>query len=181
MRHVSLCAPCFLQGYCSRLIARPVTGAELRNGEFVRDLRLYASQLRIACDRWTNYLIDAYRDHPGIIVTSSGAEIELDTSVFDNPHQRYWFRDFCKPVPAGVIPHIRREARERVRVMATILRAIDPRGTALWGIRAANDVEAVTSPLSASVRTLLPCHQVGRKEPGVLIRYGGRELEEFPF
>jgi hypothetical protein len=52
---------------------------------------------------------------------------------------RYWFRDFCRVVERDVIPHVRCEAWERVRILASILRARDPDAARMWGLRAAND------------------------------------------
>lgn len=135
-----LCATCYTHGYCRRLVARPVTDDELRNSDFVRDLRAHALRLGIAAESWPSFLIEAYRDYPGTVRDGTGREVFLDTGVFEGPHLRYWFRDFaCSPCPSDVTPRIRREARERARAMATILRAIDPVAGAMWGRSGAND------------------------------------------
>lgn len=136
-----LCPQCFLQGYCRTLRARLITDEELSSPFFLSDVRSYAYRLDISCDVWPGFLTDAYRDYPGTIRNAQGRPVDLDTEVLDAPSIRYWFRDTCKPVVGNAVPRLRIEARERFRVVATILRARDPAGTRLWGVRAANDEE----------------------------------------
>ena len=56
------------------------------------------------------------------------------------------------------LPRIRRESRERIMAMASILRALDPVGAILWGREVANDV----APFVPVVRTVAnrPCRYV---------------------
>lgn len=135
-----LCVQCLPLGYCRRLKARMVSDAELGDPEFIRDLRHHAYGLGFTRDAWVNKLADLYRDYPGTIVDAAGMEALLDMEVFECPGIRDWLRDFaCTPCPADVTPRVRREAWERVRVMATIMRAVWPERAALWGVRPAND------------------------------------------
>lgn len=134
------CVQCYLVGYCRRLQARLVTDADLANPEFIRDLRHHAYGLGLTRDAWVSQLTDRYRDYQGTIIDADGADVLLDMEVFEHPGIRDWLRDFaCTPCPADVTPRVRREAWERVRVMATILRAVAPEQAGLWGVRPAND------------------------------------------
>jgi hypothetical protein len=137
---MELCLSCYTQGYCRRLFARIVSDAELKDRNFVCDVRAHASKMKILPDQWRSFLIDTYRDYPGTILDEEGKAMWLKMSVFDDPNIRYWFRDtLCIPCRPGVIPRMREESVERMRVTATILRAIDPVGASLWGLRPAND------------------------------------------
>lgn len=137
---VYLCGQCYLQGYCRRLVSFAATDADLTPA-FLRDLRAYARAMQLTPDAWEQFLAAAYRDYPGRIVDRDGEESNLDTSVFDAPEIRTWFRDMCRVLPDHVCPRLRREARERYKVLASILRARDPVGTRLWSKPIANDNE----------------------------------------
>lgn len=135
-----LCIQCLGLNYCRQLTCRIVSDAELANPEFIRDVRTHARGLDLTRDGWMLWLADAYRDYPGLIVDAADAAVTLDLAVFDTASIRYWFRDFVeRETPAHIRPRLRTEARERVRVLATLLRATHPRAAALWGVRAAND------------------------------------------
>lgn len=135
-----LCCACLALGYCARLSCRIVSDDELANPEFIRDVKMTAYDLRVSCDEWLEYLTRLYRDYRGRIVDQAGREILLDMEEFERPNIRYWFRDFCgRPCPTHVTPRLRREARERVRILATLLRAVFPDKAQFWGVRPAND------------------------------------------
>lgn len=136
--NVNLCGQCYLQGYCRRLESKAVTDAEL-TAAFVCDLRAHMRLLNLTRDRWASFLTEAYRDYPGIITDAHGDEIALDTCVFDHASVRYWFRDMCRPLDADTSPRVRHESRERLKVTASILRAIHPVPASLWGKTIAND------------------------------------------
>lgn len=149
----SLCNGCLSQGYCQSLRTRIVTDAELANPEFIRDVRTHARGLKLTRDRWLSWLEDAYRDYPGVMIGDDKEDAPLDLGVFDTASIRYWFRDFIeRETPADIRPRLRTEARERVRVFATLLRVMNPRAASLWGVRAANDSEQpvlIQRPLAA--------------------------------
>lgn len=137
--NVQLCAECYLDGYCRRMRSRVVDPGEM-TPDFIRDLRNYAARFNLRPDEWPSFLIEAYRDYPGLIVDIAGdEEVDLDTGVFDGANIRTWFRDLCRPVVPGKQVRLRRESEARYVVMASILRAIDPVGTKLWGCEIAND------------------------------------------
>lgn len=147
-----LCPSCYTHGYCRRLTARRAADAELENGDFICDLRRHAGAMEIPAERWREFLVNAYRDYPGSVVDEKGKEVWLDLSCFDDPNIRYWFRDTATiPCRPGVSPRLREESRERFRVMATILRAIDPYGAELWGLRPANDETSLRLPTPLAV------------------------------
>lgn len=135
-----VCFNCLPDGVCHNQQTVLVSDEELSKPAFIRDLRNFTHDLRISSYHWHDFLCDLYRDYPGCIIDDNGQEIFLDMHVFEVPSIRDWFRDFCcKPVPANITPYVRGEARERVRVMGTILQASFPRRSLLWGLRVAND------------------------------------------
>nr|WP_281721263.1 hypothetical protein [Nitrosomonas nitrosa] len=114
----------------------------IENPEYVRDLRCFAYGLRISSHDWLEFLTDLYRDYPGRIIDARGAEVFLNMEEFETAGIREWFRDFCCTLcPPDVTPRVRPEAWERVRALATILRAHFPEAAMVWGVRAANDNE----------------------------------------
>lgn len=136
---MQLCARCILPATCQRLTSRACTRSEL-SPSFVRDIRAYAYELNLSADHWKDFLVDSYRDYVGRIVGADGYEVCLDTGVFDAIHIRTWFRDFaCTPLAADACPRLHERNIPRILVMASILRAIDPVRTSLWGRPAAND------------------------------------------
>lgn len=134
-----LCTLCINYTFCRRSTSQLVTDDELANSEWIRDLRTYAAKLCISPDHWHEWITAAYRDAKRLIVDRNGAEVSLDMEEFELIGIRYWFRTFCVSPAADVTPRIRVEARERVRILASILRARDPDAARMWGFRAAND------------------------------------------
>mgnify|MGYP003633463004 FL=1 len=117
-----------------------MTDKELANPDFIRDVKSSARRLGIMPHAWLDALSDMYCHYKGCIVDSSGLEILLDLEPLERPHIREWFRDWvCAPLDSGTYPRVRRESRERIRVLATILRACFPDCARMWGVRAAND------------------------------------------
>lgn len=141
----SFCAGCYLKSYCRRLQSRVVTGDELTS-RFVADVRAHMRAMSLTRDQWKPFLIDAYQAYPGRIVDDEGSEVMLDTSVFDVASISYWFRDLCRPIPAGALPRLRRSAKPRFRVMASILRAVYPVPAMLWSKEIANDRDEPAFP-----------------------------------
>ena len=137
---MQLCSLCLRLGYCRKLTSFLVSDAELSNPNFVADLRRYTASLDIDPGEWHDALTDKYRDYPGRIIGPDGQEVMLDMEQFELPHIREWFRDYvCNPCPPGKTPRLRRENKERVRILATIMRAVAPMEALTWG--AANDNE----------------------------------------
>lgn len=123
----------------SILSARPfvvpiVSDAELDNPEFLRDLRIFAANLRVSRGRWLDWLADGYRDADAILVDDCGDPADVDLELLELDGIEWWFKDWCKRPPAGITPRLRIEARERVRVVATLLRLIFPKESIVWGV-----------------------------------------------
>ena len=135
-----LCSCCVTLGYCRKLKSWIVTDEELNNPEFLRDVRITAGELGKTRDEWIEYLSNLYRDYPGRILDAQGEEVFLNMELLEEASP-YWFRDTCKAPLLRVTPRLRIEARERFRVMATILRACFPDKAQFWGVRPANDNE----------------------------------------
>lgn len=139
-----LCFNCLLIGYCRNTRTSLVTYAELKNPEFIRDLRETAFDEGVADTDWRDHVSDLYRDYRGWIGDDEAnspedQELMLNMEEFEKPSIREWFRDFCcTPCPPHVNPRVRHEAWERVRVLATIMRARYPARASLWGVRPAN-------------------------------------------
>ena len=135
-----LCAHCLSRGYCRRLRIEIVGDEKIANPEYIRDLRAFAFGLGINDEDWREFVSDLYRDYRGWIARANGTETFLDMGEFERPSIREWFRDFCcTPCPGHVTPHVRPEAWERVRVLATILTATYRHAAPFWGLRADND------------------------------------------
>lgn len=150
-----LCVDCLALGYCRDLKTAVVTDAELSNPEFIRDVRATAYRCGKSADGWLEFASNLYRDLTGRIVVRRCErcrshwdeqdcpcckEVWLDTEELEAPCFRDWCAEWCcTPCPANVRPLVRREAWERVRVLATILKASFPDEARHWGLRAAND------------------------------------------
>lgn len=116
------CALCIIEDRCERTPI--VTDRELADPAFIRALRDLCYSLNVSSYHWLDFLTDLYRDNRGCIVDEAGRIVLLDMEVFEVPHIRDWFRDFCcTPCPLHITPYVRGEAKERVRVLATILRS----------------------------------------------------------
>ena len=134
----TLCFNCFSHGYCRKTSSRIVSDDEMTPA-FVSDVKETARSLNVSPYDWREHLSDLYRDYKGRIIDEDGNEVFLDTEVFEFPHHREWSRDFMAHLAEGSAPRIRAESRERIRVMASILRAAFPAEADMWGVRAAND------------------------------------------
>ena len=140
---------CYSGGYCKNLQSRIVSDQELANPLFVAHVRQTANELGFEASEWLDAVYDLYCEYRGCIVDANGREIFLDLEPFEVPFIREWFRDWaCKPAKCGVRPRVREESRERIRVLATILRARYPERAMMWGVVAANDNETI-SPANA--------------------------------
>lgn len=140
-------AGCDKPGICVGCSARLASDRELDNPDFIRDLRNYAVRLPISSRHWREALNDMYRDYRGCIVDpQTRSAVYLDMEEFERPNIREWFRDFCSRVPADASPYVTAATRERARILATVLRASDPAGTMLWGMRPANDNDPADEP-----------------------------------
>ena len=134
-----LCMKCVPLGYCAKLNYILVSDQELNNLDFVEDVRSCAQNLRITPSGWRDFIYDTYRDYPGRVLGSSGEEVFLDLEVFETDGIREWFRDWIsRSEPLCRSKRLRVESRDRVRVIATLLRARNPGGALTWGVRPAN-------------------------------------------
>lgn len=137
------CTRCNQQGYCSRISSRIFGDEVFSNRYWLVDFKCflngYSFRQKLMPGDWHDHIADLYCNYKGWISGPSGEEVFLDTQVFEVAHIREWFRDFIQPVREGTTPRLRREARERVRVLATIMRAFYPEEAMMWGVRAAND------------------------------------------
>lgn len=130
-------------GYCRCRVATLVTDEELSNSEFVRDIRSHAASYHLGAEQFVLKLLNDYRDFPGAIVNDQGQEVIVALSVLEDIAARLdWVREWActSPPPRGRL-HIRKEARERARAIATILRAANPAKARFWGVRGTNDNE----------------------------------------
>lgn len=137
------CGCCDVLDHCRNIKAPLVSDSELNNPEFIRDVRNFAYSLNISSYHWREHLNNLYRDYKGWIVGYDGKEAFLNMCIFENERHRNWFRDFCcTPTRDRVRPYVRKEARGRAKILATILRATYPQSAMMWGVRPANDNEA---------------------------------------
>lgn len=147
------CTVCMFRPGCSKT-ALVVGYGDLRNAEFIRDVRNFGQSLGVPAARWLDFVLELFARFEGCVVDELGQPVELNTEIFLPSDEeidrgqasavqvriRGWFNEtFCACVPAHVTPHIRAEALERFGLVATILRAAFPREAMMWGVRAAND------------------------------------------
>lgn len=157
MRYCPLC-PC--RARCARGV-RLVNDRELSNPEFVRDVRDFGFGLSKRPSEWLDFVLELFARFEGCVIDDRGHPVRLNTEIFlptDKQisdgvgavieyRMRNWFEEtFATPVPESVTPHVRIEAKERFRIVATILRARFPAQAAMWGVRAANDNFAPIPP-----------------------------------
>lgn len=125
-----------------------ISDRELSDTAFIRSVRSHAFDLRIPNRQWPDALSNFLRDYHGDIVDALGRIVELDMSHLESPEGQEtdeapyarWYQDFCNtPCPPNVTPFVRKEAWERVRIIATLLRATYPVRAATWGNIPAND------------------------------------------
>lgn len=147
---------CKIDGFCPLLFTRLVSDKELANPKFIRDVRNFIYSLGLSPKECKQYLTDEYAAFRGVIIDRCGCVIQLDLEIFevdedtlfkpseekDSAHEvtlqnnRYtnWFEEWCcTPCPEDVEPRVHKEARERVRVLATILRSRNEGASLRWG------------------------------------------------
>ena len=136
------CGCCDVLDHCRNIKTRLVSDSELSNPEFIRDVRDFAFSLDISSYRWREFLTNQLRDYHGWFEGADGKEAHLNMHIFEIESHRAWFRDFCcRPTKDHIKLYVRREARGRAKILATILRASFPDAAVMWGKRAANDNE----------------------------------------
>ncbi|MFG6537528.1 hypothetical protein [Sulfitobacter sp. CS16] len=135
-----LCIKCLGLGYCARRSCILLSDDDLDNPDFVEDVRACARLLEVSPERWRDYVYDAYRDYPGRVLGPNGTEVFLNLEVFETEGIREWFRDWIyRERPLCRSRKLRVEAKERVRVIGTLLRAQQPIAATTWGLRPANE------------------------------------------
>ncbi|KCZ93829.1 hypothetical protein [Hyphomonas johnsonii] len=140
---MEFCRECLIAAYCKRLVTPIFVDDELKRPFFQSDLKAFLVRYTythgLPPSEWHEHLVDLNRDYRGWYKSGDGREVLLRLSVFEIPHIREWFRDYIQIVPNGVETRLRGESKERVRVLATIMRAYYPEEAMMWGVRAAND------------------------------------------
>lgn len=140
MQIKSTCQPCFLRGFCQRRCVPIVNDAETCNPELVRAVRNFCAELNVPAGQMLDYLADRYRDLNAEITDAQGKAIFLDFSPLETDPDdadilvhcprgerlRDWFRTMTTAVLDNVTPYIRGEAKERFRILATIIIAANP-------------------------------------------------------
>lgn len=143
----NLCPECQMSGVCKTMQTRIVTDKEMDDPEFIRDVRANALAENIPAAKWLDHLYDLYCGYIGTIIDAQREEVMLDLDRhFDDDdavsRRRIinWFSEVCCSGCATTVkPRVRREARERFRILATLLRATHPKQSMMWGRRPAND------------------------------------------
>jgi hypothetical protein len=138
-----VCTKCLRLGFCRRRIVRVVSDAELAQAAFIEDARVtIGERLRSSPDGVENidYIANLYRDFRGRVIGPDDDEVFLDTELLEGETAKDWLREFVRERgPRQRAAYVRDEARERFRVVATIIRAAFPDDAMMWGVRAANE------------------------------------------
>jgi hypothetical protein len=116
-------------GFYVRGFHRALTARQMTDKRVIRWIKNEAARRDIPFRAWRTYLEDYLRDAPIIIIrrrTRDGMWVEAPLPtyrVFECDD--HWFEDFVRPVPMEQLPRLpRREAKLRVWVMGSILRAM---------------------------------------------------------
>lgn len=156
---MSLCTDCFLYGFCRKNYSPIVIDSELNNPVFVGSVRQHCFKLtrqhQLTPSKWHDFVIDLLRDTKVTIISRSGLEALVDTSVFEasdiqidtgfehhvRERIRGWFKaTCCTPINSYHQLHVRREARPRFIALASVICAAYPDEAITWPrIWTAND------------------------------------------
>lgn len=126
--------------YISERRVSIINDTEIANAAMVRAIRNFCAGLDISAGQMLDYLADTYRDLDADIVDKDGFLIFLDLTPLEtdpddldmlvhckrSERVRDWFRTMTMPVPDHVTPYVRGEAKERFRILATIIIAHNP-------------------------------------------------------
>lgn len=137
---MNLCLDCLPKGFCTELRTQLVSDIELADWRFRSDVRRKAHSLGYTPVEWVEAIHDLYSQYPGWVIGSDGREAFLAMEEFEKPFIREWFRDWVCSLPSN--PETQRlngASKERIRILATILRAHFPVEAMLWGKEIAND------------------------------------------
>jgi hypothetical protein len=114
-------------------VVRLVTDDELNNPYFLADVQDFAGKLRVPRRRMVDWLVDGVRDARSLLADSDGRPVEFSYDELEHDHIELWFRDWLKRGNRSVAPRVRSESRERVTLVATMLKIIFPKESSVWG------------------------------------------------
>jgi len=135
-----LCSSCFLVGFCELNKVYIVNDAEINEPNLVKAVRNFLSENTVKPSQLIDWVFDLYRDLNANIVDQNGEQIFLeldaleysddlmDTSLATQEKERLrdWCRTMTTPVAVNATPYVRAEAKERFRLLATIIIAANP-------------------------------------------------------
>ena len=118
-----------------------VSDRELDNHAWLAEAKLFTQRLRVPRSRICDFLADGLRDTDTVLLTEDGNRAYIDLEEIEKADDEddeidgfeWWYKDWVRRAPPGVKPRLRTEARERVRLITTILRLIFPKETSVWG------------------------------------------------
>lgn len=134
------CQKCFRVGHCLQKAVPVVNDVEIGDPDFVRTIRNFLASLPVTDSEWLEHVHNLNRDLTVAITEGRNWQIDLDMSPLEIDHDdedlieacpaekrlRLWFRDIIKLVPAHIKPRVRPEAKERFRILATLIIAHNP-------------------------------------------------------
>ena len=123
-----------------------VNDAELSHPPFIRAIRTAAYEEGVEAGDWLEHLYNLLRDAESIIDRGNGpvditlnefeaSDRDFDTDAYKRTYERMrdWFgSNCCSPVDPDKRAFVRPEARERFRILATILCAYYPERARGW-------------------------------------------------
>lgn len=142
--------------------------AELQCPELIREVRNLASRVVPFPRQGHDFLCDLLRDiddtmfvdavgntHEVSLQPFGVTDREIDVGDAERIHERIsdWFEYICSPVPKHITPYVLPQAKERFRVLATLLIATFPMECELWPrIIPAND-NWIASHVSSQIQS----------------------------
>jgi len=123
-----------------RVVIRLVTDEEIQNPLFRDDVKSFARKLRVPRRKMVDWLVDGYRDADVDIINDEGLAVFVDFEALEEGEGDLvttriadWLKDWLSEPTRQGASRLRPEAKERVRLIATLLRAIFPKESVVWG------------------------------------------------
>lgn len=115
------------------ITVRLVSDGELSDPVFLADVKTFASRLRVPRRQFVDWLVDGVRDSETCLIDSAGDPVTIEFEEIEKDNIDLWVRDWVRMPERHVAPRLRAESRERVRLVATMLRMIFPKESSVWG------------------------------------------------
>lgn len=125
-----------------KLAVQVASDKELKNREYLHDLKASVARQCIARRQWLDELADTFRDYEGAILVNRNTLYDLPDldDAFDDDIEMRWLSEFIRPAPDGKPVRLQSRVIERVRIIDLYFRIRYPALASTFGkLRAVND------------------------------------------